>query len=223
MAAQSFQLIMRTGPIPGKVFDLGNNELTIGRDISNDIVISDVEVSRKHARLLLQPDGYVLEDMGSTNGTFVNGQRLVSPRVLRGGEAIMFGENVSLIFEAAYDADATVVSTPAFEQTPPTVYSPPQPAFDQPVMQQAMAKPSIRQAGDQSSPQVYAGQVPAGPVELQDYTDFTPEEKPAKKKWIWVGCGCLIVLCLLAAIGAYAFDALNMYCTPPFNILFYCE
>lgn len=207
MAAQSYQLVMRKGPIPGKVFDLGNNELTIGRDISNDIVISDVEVSRKHARLLLQADGFVLEDMGSTNGTFVNGQRLIGPHVLRPGEMVMLGENVSLIFQNAYDADATVATTPAFTPAPApaAAYAPP------------------RQAGDQSSPQVYAGQIPAGPADLSAYTDFTPEEKPAKKTWLWIGCGCLVVLCLAAVAVAFAFDAMNLYCTPPFNALFYCQ
>lgn len=214
MAAQSFQLVMRTGPIPGKIFDLGTNELTIGRDISNDIVISDVEVSRKHARLLMQSGGFVLEDMGSTNGTFVNGQRLVSPRILRGGETIMFGENVSLAFEAAYDTDATVVSAAAFEPVPATIYSPPRPIVEQHFE---------RQGGDQSSPQVYAGQIPAGPVEMSDYADFAPEEKPAKKIWVWVGCGCLVLLCIGVVIGAFAFDTMDMYCTPPFNIIFYCQ
>jgi hypothetical protein len=74
-------------------------------------------------------------------------------------------------------------------------------------------KSVARQAGDQSSPQVYAGQVPAGPVDLQDYADFTPEENPAKKRWVWIGCGCLVLLCIVTAIGAYAFDTLNLYCT----------
>ncbi len=205
MAAQSFQLVMRTGPIPGKVFDLGSNELTIGRDISNDIVISDVEVSRKHARLLMQAGGFVLEDMGSTNGTFVNGQRLIGPYVLRGGETVMLGENVSLIFEMAYDADATVVSMPAPAPAPATAYAPP------------------RQAGDQSSPQVYAGQIPAGPAEISSYADFTPEEKPAKKIWVWVGCGCLVLLCIVVIVGAFAFDSMDLYCTPPFDIIFACQ
>ncbi len=207
MAAQSFQLVMRTGPIPGKIFDLGKNELTIGRDISNDIVISDVEVSRKHARLMVQAGGFVLEDMGSTNGTFVNGQRLVGPYGLRGGETIMLGENVSLTFELSYDVDATVVSMPVPPPTPAIVYSPPPP----------------RQAGDQASPQVYAGQIPAGPAELSNFADLTPEERPAKKTWIWVGCGCLVLLCIALAVGAYAFDSMNLYCTPPFNVLFYCQ
>ena len=78
-------LIMRTGPNPGKSFELTKNELYIGRDINNDIVINDSEISRKHARLILQAGGYVLEDLGSTNGSFVNGQRLMGPHVLRPG------------------------------------------------------------------------------------------------------------------------------------------
>ena len=110
MAPQSTMLIMRTGPTPGKSFELTKNELYIGRDINNDIVINDSEVSRKHARLILQAGGYVLEDLGSTNGSFVNGQRLMGPHVLRLGETVMFGENVSLVFESGFDADATMVA-----------------------------------------------------------------------------------------------------------------
>ncbi|MEN6392855.1 MAG: FHA domain-containing protein [Anaerolineaceae bacterium] len=206
MAAKSYQLSMRTGPIPGKVFNLGKNELTIGRDISNDIVISDIEVSRKHARLLLQADGFVIEDMGSTNGTFVNGQRLLGPHTLRPGEIVMLGENVSLIFEPAYDVNATVASTAAGAPTPPpaAVYAPP------------------RSAESQPAAQVYPGQIPADMADLSLNADFAPEEKPAKKTWLWIGCGCLIVLIIAAVIGGIIFDAMNLYCTPPFNAIFYC-
>ena len=52
MASQSFQLVMRTGPNPGKVFELTKGEVYIGRDINNDIVVNDAEISRKHARLI---------------------------------------------------------------------------------------------------------------------------------------------------------------------------
>ena len=76
MASQPFQLVMRAGPTPGKVFSLSKTELYLGRDISNDIVINDAEVSRKHVRLMLQSGQFVLEDLGSTNGTFVNNQRV---------------------------------------------------------------------------------------------------------------------------------------------------
>ena len=72
MASQSFQFVMRTGPNPGKVFDVSKSEIYIGRDINNDIVINDPEVSRHHCRLTQGGGGYTIEDLGSTNGTFVN-------------------------------------------------------------------------------------------------------------------------------------------------------
>jgi predicted component of type VI protein secretion system len=112
MALQSFQLVMQKGPTPGKVYELTLDDLTIGRDISNRIVINDAEVSRKHTRLTLQGGTYVVEDLGSTNGTFVNGQRLSGPAILRPGDLVMLGEKISLTFEApGYDPNATMVAT----------------------------------------------------------------------------------------------------------------
>jgi pSer/pThr/pTyr-binding forkhead associated (FHA) protein len=112
MATKS-QLVMRTGPNPGKTFTLNKPEMYIGRDISNDIVINDAEVSRKHVRFIAQGDQYVIEDLGSTNGTFINGQRIAGPHALSSGESIQMGENVVLVFETmAYDPDSTAVMTP---------------------------------------------------------------------------------------------------------------
>jgi pSer/pThr/pTyr-binding forkhead associated (FHA) protein len=132
-----FQLVMKQGPVPGKTFELTRNELTIGRDVKNEIVINDAEVSRRHCRLSLQGDGYTIEDLGSTNGTFVNEQRVTGQRALRSGETIRVGDNVTLTYElAGYDADATIASR---EAQPP----PPKP---------------------RKQPQQYAGQVPPGPA-----------------------------------------------------------
>jgi pSer/pThr/pTyr-binding forkhead associated (FHA) protein len=78
---------MRTGPTPGQVFELSANEMTLGREPGNEITINDAEISRKHARLSLQAGTYMLEDLGSTNGTFVNGQRLMGPHALRAGRS----------------------------------------------------------------------------------------------------------------------------------------
>src|SRR5512141_423103 len=106
-----FQLIMRTGPTPGAAFTLEGDQMSIGRDSTNEIVINDAEISRRHARLTFQGGKYVLEDLGSTNGTFVNGQRLAGPRVLKAGEVVSFGEQIVLVFEATtFDAGAPVVS-----------------------------------------------------------------------------------------------------------------
>ena len=206
MAPQSYLLIMRTGPNPGKSFELTKNELYIGRDINNDIVINDSEVSRKHARLILQAGGYVLEDLGSTNGSFVNGQRLMGPHVLRPGEVVMLGENVSLAFEPGYDTDATMVAAPA--QTA-TYFSEPPP------------QPAVQPAPVASPGPVFSGQVPAGPAEPY----YEPIQEPPKNKrtLLYAGIGCLVVLlCGMAIAAAFIFDTLNLYCTPPFNIIFPC-
>lgn len=110
----NFRLVMRSGPSVGKVYPLEKPELFIGRDLSNDVVINDPEISRRHARLFLQGNGYVLEDLGSTNGSFVNGQRLMGPNLLRPGDTITFGERMSLVYESSdYDQDATMVSPSA--------------------------------------------------------------------------------------------------------------
>jgi pSer/pThr/pTyr-binding forkhead associated (FHA) protein len=112
MASQIFQFIMNAGPVPGKKFILDKNEIFIGRDVNSNVLVNDAEVSRNHARLLLQAGGYVIEDLGSTNGTFINGQRLVGLRTLLPGDTIMIGDNVSLSFEVKQpDLDAPRVST----------------------------------------------------------------------------------------------------------------
>jgi hypothetical protein len=205
MASQSYQLIMRTGPTPGKVFELGKNEIYIGRDVSNDIVVNDSEVSRKHARLVIQAGGLVVEDLGSTNGTFVNGQRLMGPHVLRPGEMIMLGENISLAFETSYDVDATVVSAPAQPVYPPpprqTYVPPAQPTPGRPV---------------QPPPPVYSGQIPEGPLEPS--YEAEPESKGlSRRTWIIAGCGCLLVAACVVVGGLFAVDSANLWCVAPFK------
>jgi predicted component of type VI protein secretion system len=110
MAAQ-FQFVMRSGPTPGATFALEGDQLIIGRDATSGIAINDAEVSRKHARLTFQGGKYVLEDLGSTNGTFVNGQRLVSSAVLKPGDVVSLGEQIVLMYEGlTTDAGATMIS-----------------------------------------------------------------------------------------------------------------
>jgi len=199
MASQSYQMIMRTGPTPGKVFELNKNELYIGRDVSNDIVANDSEVSRKHARIVLQAGGFVLEDLGSTNGTFVNGQRLMGPHVLRPGEVIMLGENVSLAFETGYDADATMVSAPA-----QPVYAPPPPP------RQTYVPPA------QQAPGPYTGQIPPGPEEVS-YEAEPEAKKMNTRTMIIAGCGCLIVALCLGIAALFVIDQLKLWCEVPFR------
>src|SRR5512146_2868517 len=110
--APLFQLVMRSGPTPGATFSLEGDQLVIGRDSSSAITINDAEVSRKHARLTFQGGKYVIEDLGSTNGTFVNGQQRVSPLVLKTGDVISLGEQYVLVSGVlSIDPGETVLSS----------------------------------------------------------------------------------------------------------------
>lgn len=68
-----------------------NGPVVIGRSPGADIVIGDDFVSGKHARLSPSGDGAILEDLGSTNGTLLNGQRVVGAQTLRSGDSIDIG------------------------------------------------------------------------------------------------------------------------------------
>jgi pSer/pThr/pTyr-binding forkhead associated (FHA) protein len=144
-----YQLVLRVGPSPGKVFPLMKNEVTIGRDINNEIVINDAEISRKHCRLIMFGDSFAIEDLGSTNGTWVNERRITSQHQLTNGETIRLGDNITLSFEmVGFDADATIASSSA-PPPPQQQAAPPRQQYEQPPVQQyappaqPAAKPKI--------------------------------------------------------------------------------
>ncbi len=239
MASQTSQLVIRTGPGQGKVFELLQDEITIGRDIANLIVINDPEVSRKHARLKAQPGGgYTVEDLGSTNGTFVDGQRLMGPHALRNGEVIMLGEKISLAYEiVGFDAEATLVSAsgpqptpvapppPAPRDTYRVMPSPEEPYQPRPLQTEVVPPPPAYQPS-------YSGQVPPGPAApytpsyeppVEPYEEAPSFEEPKKNRTLlYIGCGvALLVLCCVV-VGAVAFDSMNLYCTAAFKTFFNC-
>lgn len=97
-------LIAQTGPLNGQRW-LIEHEIVMGRDASCDIVISDRQVSRFHARLTPTAEGVLVEDMGSKNGTYCNGIRLEDPVILSDGDLLQ----VSLVQHFVYlSSDATV-------------------------------------------------------------------------------------------------------------------
>lgn len=175
----SFRLVQRSGPSPGETYDLAKDAVTIGRDVTNDIVIADAEVSRQHARINRTPGGYVFEDLGSTNGSFINGERLVAPRVLNQGDLIGLGENVTVTFEASGDgAPATVMGSGQ-------VAAPPQPAAPAPAPPPAQA------------PAPAVAPPPPAPA---------MEADGDRRRWIFAGCGCLLLLALCGGF-LYFMDA----------------
>lgn len=80
-------LIAQEGPLKGQRW-LISGALVLGRDNTCEVVIADRQVSRFHARLTPTPEGIILEDMGSKNGTHRNGDELSAPVVLQDGDVI---------------------------------------------------------------------------------------------------------------------------------------
>ncbi len=93
-------LTISKGTGAGRRFDIGAAVVTIGRHDQCDIQVQDRWMSRRHARLVWSGSGYLIEDLGSTNGVFVNGERVAGSRVLKSGDILRLGEEVELAFHA---------------------------------------------------------------------------------------------------------------------------
>jgi hypothetical protein len=196
-AGARYRLVVRRGPQPNQQYELTRDKVTIGRDITNDVVVSDPEVSRHHARLVRTATGYAIEDLRSTNGTFVNQQRIATPHPLQNNDLIGLGETVVLAFEAMGIAeDATMLGGASQQQPPPpqqrAPYTPPpaqQPAYDQYMYEEE------------------------------------EEPEPDRNRLLIIGCAALtLVFCCALVAGAIWIDYANLYCDVPViqNISFFC-
>lgn len=225
--SDSFRLIVRRGPQPNQSYDLNKDIVTLGRDITNDIVINDPEVSRHHLRLTRGAGGFTVEDLGSTNGTFVNGQRLTGARPLRPGDMIGLGETVTLAYEMSAaptlaepgldQPGGTVVSPaaqrPGAQQYPvqqpqqqqPYSYTPPQqqPQQVSPYQQQ---QPAASPYGQPQSPYGAASSAPPVPGE-GDYDPYAVREEEPRNttRWILIGCAGLSLFCCCATVLGLVF------------------
>lgn len=118
MAASSPRLIVRHGPNPNQEYPLVLTSNIVGREPINDVVFSDPEVSRRHARIVAQNNSYYIEDLGSTNGTFVNGRRINAITRLSNGDIIDLGESIRLTF--VREDNVETVAAPITSTTPTT-------------------------------------------------------------------------------------------------------
>ena len=104
----------------GKEHRLAGSVVTLGRGQDNDIILESPRVSRCHARLDWTGSGYVLEDLGSKNGTWVNGRRLEGPTSLNDGDAIRFGD-LTFAFSVQSASTVTLPRTPTVPHETVTV------------------------------------------------------------------------------------------------------
>jgi pSer/pThr/pTyr-binding forkhead associated (FHA) protein len=105
-------LIMQDGPQAGQRFLFNEDSISIGRMEDNDVVLDDPLVSRYHAFLSRGDDHFVIEDLGSANGTFVNNVKLDTSHALHDGDVIGLGD-VLLVFQTSEAHDGQIAYSPS--------------------------------------------------------------------------------------------------------------
>ncbi len=191
-----FRLAVQKGPNPGKTFDLTQIVAIIGRDASADIAVSDVEVSRQHARLSATESGFTIEDLASTNGVFVNGVRITAPTEIKVGDVIGIGQTVELGVEAVPAEGAATVFTPQ-----PVAALPPLPSTPEP------ASPVANSGGSFSLPSSGSSSASSG-------ASPAPSSSGGRPSWLpWaIGGGCLfLLLCVCLPVAAWAVMSSGMF------------
>lgn len=84
-------LVVTEGPLAQTVIPLGTAQVTLGRAPDSTLVIDDDYASSRHARLYPSDEGWIVEDLGSTNGTWIDRTRITSPTVLPPGVPLRIG------------------------------------------------------------------------------------------------------------------------------------
>ncbi len=101
--------------------EFDKNEVTIGRVQGNDIILPKGNVSKRHSRIVLKDARFIVVDLKSTNGTYVNGRKITSPLVVKGGDKIYIGDFILTLEEGAgAGMGAGPSSAPMFDAQQPS-------------------------------------------------------------------------------------------------------
>src|SRR5262245_8369147 len=107
-------------------------EVTIGRVQGNDIILPKGNVSKRHSRIVFKDGKFIIVDLKSTNGTYVNGRKITSPLVIKGTDKVYIGDFILSVDDAeAADAGGDVVAPPPPVRRP-TMPPPPPRKLDRP-------------------------------------------------------------------------------------------
>lgn len=207
------RLVVKHGPNPEQEYSLAPVEVTIGRSSNNVITIADPEISRRHACIRSDGGRYFIEDWGSTNGTFVNDQRINNRVMLFNEDEIRLGDKLTLQFltgqegllpESDYVYRDTADAVTIVESTPQA--KPEEAVPEEAVWEEAPVVPA--------APAVPATQAPSDQF-------IVPEQDAARSQFrlrlLGCGCGFLLIIFLCMAM-VYFLDAYQggrlLYCGP---------
>jgi pilus assembly protein CpaF len=151
-------------------------EVTIGRVQGNDIVLPKGNVSKRHARIVLKDGKFIIVDLKSTNGTYVNGRKITSPLVVKEADKIYIGDFIMGVEESAA---AGMDEPPPAEPPPP----PPPPRAEPPPPVREPASPELLRAAlqRQEPPRPDGGMAPPrGPATLPPPGPGEPRTRPPR-------------------------------------------
>ncbi|MDX1414374.1 MAG: FHA domain-containing protein [Candidatus Promineifilaceae bacterium] len=197
------RLVVKLGPNPDKEYTLTQPEITIGRSSGNTIVIPNPEVSRRHARIRLDANGiFYIEDWGSTNGTFVSGQRVMNPTILHHEDTIRLGDSIILLFYREIENNTTFVSEAGPGQQDTIVDTTPQ-----------RLRKDVAQVEHAQVPQE------SFPVAQNDDFILPAEDNTNRNRLRLLGCSCSVLLLPLLCIAVLIFldfyqQGRLLYCGP---------
>ncbi len=199
------RLIVRQGNSPQSEYALSEKTVVIGREAINDIMFQELEISRRHASITFVNGQYTIEDLASTNGTFVNGRRISSPVVLGDGDVLDLGDTVSLIFQSGVPAaEVTRVDTAVGVTGEPTVQgetAAPEPPYVPP----AEVPQYSQQSTPTPAPTWQTSQPAYPPPTPAQFGAVPPPAEKRSRRNLYVGCGCLVLLLAVGCIASFAF------------------
>ncbi len=212
VGARPHSLLALAGPEQGQTFPLVADTTRLGRDLDNEIMLTDPRISRHHAEIELKGQDYLIFDMGSPNGVFVNAMRVTGPQVLRDGDNIRLGDTV-LVFSpqpvgagavenVTWDPDVTPVPAPLPPEPTATPPPPPRPSVTRPITPPPPPPPpapAVKPVAPPPPPPPPAAA--ARPVAPERSLDTIVEKKRASNtRWFFMTCLLIIVLLILFAV-----------------------
>jgi len=145
-----------------KRLEFDKPEVTIGRVQGNDIILPKGNVSKRHSRIVLKDGKFIIVDLKSTNGTYVNGRKITSPLVVKGSDKIYIGDFILSIEELA-GAGASADDSAAMGARPRSATIPPPPPAPR---GRPSTVPGVDEEGEpMGAPPPMAGMGPAGDEE----------------------------------------------------------
>jgi pSer/pThr/pTyr-binding forkhead associated (FHA) protein len=185
----------------GEVIPLGREPVTIGRKSTNVVRLADdPKVSRLHARVYVRGGDYVVEDEQSSNGTFVNEQRLIRPQILQDGDTIRIGGTAFTVHLPPDEDEPTVVGVMPTDEDATFIGSVVVPDSDATFVSNPSAVGPAQPPPTQPSPL----STPVAPP-LPTQTPAPATKRSSLGKWLII----LILLIILGAVVFFLFGAVE--------------